>query len=73
MKLKMANNIITGGSMVEVYDNSGVLVAGIYPNDGNNGLKIISKYILKMNFDDGSHDDPAIPVVLIDFREEMPK
>jgi hypothetical protein len=44
MELKMAFHSVTGRRIVEVYDNRGVFVAAIYPDEETNGVNIVSKH-----------------------------
>lgn len=66
--LRMATHAITGRRIVEVYDNSGALVAAIYPDEALNGIKIVSKYVSQVVENDGERSLPEVPAVQIAFR-----
>jgi hypothetical protein len=44
VELKMAFHSVTRRRIVEVYDNRGLFVAGIYPDEETNGINIVSKH-----------------------------
>jgi hypothetical protein len=60
VSLKMAFHSVTGRRLVEVYDNAGQLVAGIYPDAETNGINIISKYLNGVVIDE--KEPPAVTV-----------
>lgn len=68
--LKMSFHNITKRRIVEVFDNNGIFVAAIYPDDDLNGIRIISSYITNVIQDDGSTSKPPIPAVGVLFRRK---
>ena len=50
VSFKTAFHSVTGRSIIELYDNSGKFVAGIYPDDDGNGIRIVSDYFDAVDF-----------------------
>jgi len=69
--LKIATHAVTGREIVEVFDRRGAFVAAIYPDDDNDGIKIVSKYFADVLHSDGGDSLLAVPDVRIRF-EAMP-
>ncbi len=69
MNLKMAFHSITGRRMVEVRDNSGRMVACIYPDEDSNGIKVISKYVDRIV--EGQKDADGIRDVFVTFARRQ--
>jgi len=67
MELKMAFHSVNGRRMVEVFDNSGALVAGIYPDETSNGIRIISKYIATFDIEKDTESSEPLPAFTIKF------
>jgi len=65
--LKMAFHSATGRRIVSVYDNSGRFVAGIYPDETSNGIRIVSEHIASHDLDDGKTSNPAVPALTVGF------
>ncbi len=65
--LKMAFHSQTGRRIVTVFDNSGRFVAGIYPDEPNNGIKIVSAHIDAYDLDEGAGSVPATPALKVGF------
>lgn len=68
MQLKMAFHTQSGRRMVEVYDNDGRFVAGIYSDDGGDGIKIVSKHFANFEYRDAEEAIPEVPDVIIQFK-----
>lgn len=63
----MAFHSATGRRICTVYDNAGRFVAGIYPDETNNGIKIVSSHIASHALDDGNASVPPVPALLVGF------
>ncbi len=71
MELKMAFHAKTGRRIVEVFDNTGRFVAGIYPDETTNGIKVVSKHIATFDVNDGQQFVPAVPDITISFLRDF--
>ncbi len=71
--LKMAFHSATGRRICTVFDNSGQFVASIYPDESNNGIKIVSEHIANHVLDDGSSTNPPVPALLVGFTRQPRK
>jgi hypothetical protein len=66
--LKMAFNWSELRRIVKVYDNDGAFVAAIYPDEAINGIRIVSKYIGELEFEDDVRSDTSEPAINVIFR-----
>jgi hypothetical protein len=66
--LKMAFNWSELRRMVKVYDNEGALVAAICPDETINGIRIVSKNIGELEFEDDVRSDTSEPAINVVFR-----
>jgi hypothetical protein len=70
VSLRMAFHSVTGRRVVEVFDNDGLFIATIYPDEEHNAIKIVSGYIDTVAQDDGSQSLPRVPAVSVKFRRK---
>ncbi len=70
MELRLGFHAVTGRRIVEVFDNTGSFVAGIYPDEATNGIKIVSKYIATFDLDAGEKAEPAVPAMTVRFMRD---
>lgn len=68
MELKMAFHARTKRRVVEVYDNAGVFVALIVPDEDKSGIKITSKSFHQHWHDEGTAVVPHMPEINVTFR-----
>jgi hypothetical protein len=66
--LKMAFNWSELRRMVKVYDNEGALVAAICPDETINGIRIVSKNIGELEFEDDVRSDTSEPAINVVFK-----
>lgn len=71
MELRMAFHALTGRRMVEVLDNSGAFVGAIYPDDLNNGIRIVSEYIATFDIDKDLEMPEPLPVLAVRFMRDF--
>jgi hypothetical protein len=69
VKLEASTHSITGATMFELRTDFGVLVAGIYATE--NGLKIVSKYVVNHPLLVAIEPHPLPPAIVIDLAEGM--
>jgi hypothetical protein len=68
--MKMAFHAATGRRCVEVFDDRGEFVAGIYPTqDGSNSIHIVSRYFADEPIKPSTGDVP-VPGYLVRFKEK---
>jgi hypothetical protein len=54
--------------IVKVYDNEGAFVAAICPDEAINGIRIVSKHIGELEFEDDVRSDTSEPAINVIFR-----
>lgn len=68
--LRMTRHSLTERRIVEVWDNDGVFIATIYPDEQHNAIRIVSDYVDTVAQDDGSQSLPRVPAVSVSFRRK---
>ena len=66
--LKMAFHWKDFRRIVKVYDNEGAFVAAICPDEAINGIRIVSKHIGELEFEDDVRSDTSEPAINVIFR-----
>jgi hypothetical protein len=66
--LKMAFHCEDFRRIVKVYDNEGAFVAAICPDEAINGIRIVSKHIGELEFEDDVRSDTSEPGINVIFR-----